>query len=520
VLWSLTIGAAMVMLFSGIASAAPSSPQRVGLAQPSPTVPSPAATVVDADTINYDSQQQVITAQGNVRVTLARYRLFADRAQYNLRTSVVTAAGRVRLVDGQGQELRGDELTYNTRTEEGFLVPAQGTLERRVIIKGNRLDVSPNRYLAQNATVTTCDPARPAYHLTARQIEVRPGEAVIARDATLYVGGRKLVTLREFVASLRPEEEGTQFPTFGGDRIDRFWVGYRLPVRVADVTGRLALKVGLSSGPMPLLSLTRGAGSLTTTLRLGRTQTFDTRAEFDLLRYDVAEIGVSLAPQRIGSTSFVWKASALVGWYAEHLSGVQTAKFDGAVSIGTSAPITPRLSYAVEGGVNISGYATGASRTVVTYGASLTYTLDALTSVTVGYARAAIQGATPLSIDVVDPADTISIGVTRAVPFRYRVSAAVAHNLALSETVYQGALFVVTGRRLELGVEAQYNTRLAAFEVLDLTVRVICDCVDAVFRYRASRGEISFEIGLMDFPPRSAPFVPRPAPTPSGLPER
>jgi LPS-assembly protein len=509
----------MVMLFSGVAAAAPPAP-RSTVAQPSPA-PAPTSTIVDADTITYDSQQQVITAQGNVRVTLGRYRLFADRAQYNLRTSVVTAAGRIRLVDTLGQELRGDELTYNTRTEEGFLVPAQGRLQQRVILKGDRLDVSPTRYLAQNSTVTTCDPDHPIYQVTARQIEVRPGQAVIARDAALYVGGRRLVTLREFRASLREGEDGTQFPTFGGDRIDAFWLGYRLPVKVADATGRLAIKVGVSSGPMPLLTLSRGMGSFTATLRVGRTQTSDTRAEFDLLRYDVGELAVTLAPQRIGSTPLEWKASALAGWYSEQLSGIQTTKLDGTLSVGTGAPITPRLSYAVAAGVNVSGYGTGASRTIATYGASLTYTLDPFTSLTVGYAHASIQGATPLSIDVIDPADTVSIGVTRAVPFRYRFSAAVAQNTALSETIYQAALFVVAGPRLELGAEAQYNTRLAAFDALDLTVRVICDCVDAVFRYRASRGEVSFEIGLMDLPPRGAPFVPRPAPAaPSGLPER
>jgi hypothetical protein len=127
---------------------------------------------------------------------------------------------------------------------------------------------------------------------------------------------------------------------------------------------------------------------------------------------------------------------------------------------------------------------------------------------------------TPLSIDVIDPADTISVGLTRSVPSRYRLAASVAYNMVLAETVYQGALFVVAGRRLELGVEAQYNTRLTTFEVVDLTVRVICDCVDLVFRYRASRGEVSFEVGLMDFPPRPAPFVSRPVPPPPLLPDR
>jgi len=76
----------------------------------------PVPVTLEADSIVYDSAGQVVTAQGNVRMTLRRYRLFADAARYDLRTQIVVATGNVRMVDARGHELRGRALTYNART--------------------------------------------------------------------------------------------------------------------------------------------------------------------------------------------------------------------------------------------------------------------------------------------------------------------------------------------------------------------------------------------------------------------
>ena len=498
--WSLIVAACVVFVFASAASA------------------QPAPTTIDADVITYDSLQQVVTAQGNVRTIFRQYRLFADAAQFDLRTGVVVATGRVRLVGLQGQELRGRALTYNTRTEVGFLESSEGVVERRVYLRGDRLEVSPDRFVAYDSTVTTCDPSRPLYRIVARRIEIIPNQEIVAHEASIYLGTRRLFSVMRFAVSLRPREEGSSLPGFGSNTVDGFWVDYRLPVRVSSASGRLHVKYGAQSGVMALLSLTRPAPAFTTTLRLGRTQTIDDRQAFHLLRYDVAEISAASRSMSIGQTPFSWSVSAAAGWFSEQISGVATTRLDGEVGI-TSRPIPvgPRLVFTTGAAFRVSSYGTGAVRTITSLNAALVYALDGYTTMALSYQLVTIHGSTPLVIDVVDPASTGSLAVVRAVPGRYRIAALVAHNTALSETKYYAAIGAFVTPRLELGVSAIYNARLAAFEDIDYMLRRICDCIDVVIRYRQVRREFSIELGLVGFPERDAPFVPRAIPQPPAL---
>lgn len=490
----------------------------------------PLPITVDGDVITYDSVNQIVTAQGSVRTTFKRYTLFADALRYDLRSQIAVATGHVRVVDVQGRELRGKTLTYNNRTEEGILEPTEGLVdrERRVYLRGQRLDFSPNRFVTYESLVTTCDPRRPLVHLTARRIEIVPDEEIVAYQASVYVGNRRLWTLPRFVVSLRPGEEGTVFPGFGVNNVDGYWVDYHFPLRLGDDRGRFNVKYGTTSGIMGLLTFTHKEPGFNTTLRLGRTQiTQEQRlfsGVFNLLQYDVAEIGAESRPVRIASTPFSWTLSGTAGWYGERLSAQQlldlgraanisTSRLDAQVSLGSSRiPLAPRLTYGIQAAFRVSSYGTGNVRTIASYGADLAYQVDPFTVATLGYSRGVISGMTPLSLDVVDPADTISAGITRVVRDRYWLAFSAAHNAALSETKLSGVVAVVVSPRWELSASAVYNTRLAAFEDIDYGIRYLCDCVDVMVRYRSTRGEISLEFGLLGFGEKRTVTVPRSVP--------
>lgn len=488
--WSLIVAVSVLVVFARSASA-----------QSTPLT-------IEADVITYDAIQQVVTAQGNVRTSFRRYRLFADAARFDLRTGIVTASGRIRLVDPQGQELRGRALTYNTRTEEGVLEDAEGVVERRVYVRGSRLDVAPGRFVAHESTVTTCDPARPLYRITARRIEVVPNQELVAHHASLFLGNRRLFTVPRYAVSLRPTGERTQLPGIGTNAVDGLWVDYRLPVLFGSGEGQIHLKYGAQSGPMVLLTLTFQQPAFTTRLRLGRTQTVDDRQIYNLLRYDVAEVNATRSV-RIGTTAFSWTASATAGWYSEQISGVTTSRLDGEVAIASDPIPVGSLTLTTRGALRVSGYGTGALRTVTTLTASLATNLDPHTTASLGYSLVEVRGSTPLTIDVVDPASTVSLGVVRAVPDRYRVAATVSVNTAIPETRLLASVGLVVTRNVEVGIAVDYNTRLSTFEDIDYTLRWICDCVDVVIRYRQVRREFSVEFGLVGFPERGSPFVPR-----------
>ncbi len=490
----------------------------------------PLPITVDGDTITYDSVNQVLTAQGHVHTTFRHYTLFADALRYDLRSQIAVATGHVRVIDSEGRELRGKTLTYNNRTEQGILEPTEGLVdrERLVYLRGERLDFTPNRFVSHESFVTSCDPRRPLVHVTARRIEIVPEEEIVAYQATVYLGNRRLATYPRFVVSLRPGEEGTVFPGFGSDNVDGYWIDYHFPLRFGADRGRFDVKYGTTSGIMGLLTLIHKAPAFNTTLRLGRTQTHQeerlARGSFDLIQYDVAEISAETKPVRVGSTRFSWTLSGAAGAYSERLNAAQMADLGRPANISTSRldaqlllgseriPLAPRLTYGIQAAFRVSSYGTGDVRTITSYGADLAYKLDPYTTATLGYSRAIITGMTPLSLDVVDPGDTISAGVTRAVTDRYRIEASVAHNAALSQTKLAGLVAVIVSPRWELSVSGVYNTRLAAFEDIDYGVRFVCDCVDVIARYRSVRRDFSLEFGLLGFGERHAPTVPRSVP--------
>ncbi len=486
----------------------------------------PLPITVDADTIMYDSVQQVVTAQGRVRMLFKRYTLYADAARYDLRTQIVVATGRVRVIDTLGRELRGRTLTYNNRTEEGVLERTEGIVdrERRVYLRGTRLDFSPDRFISHESSVTSCDPRRPLVHITAKRIEIVPEEEIVAYDASVYFRGRRVYTARQFVMSLRPDEPAILVPGFGYNDIDGYWVDNKTRIRTPAVRGTFHLKYGTASGIMGLLALTHKEPSFSTMLRVGRTQTVDDRRFFNLLQYDVAEVRAEGKPVPIGSTPLSWTLAGGAGWFSErltaqqlvdlgHPANVATSRLDGQVTLQTSRiPLAPKLTYGIQTGIRISSYGTGDVRTSTSYGADLVYQMDSFTTVTLGYTRLIISGATPLVLDVVDPEDTVFLSLVRAVPDRYTVSARVAHNSALAETKLNGALALIVSPSLEFSASAVYNTRLSAFEDIDYALRVICDCVDVSVRYRQVRREIALEFGLLGFGQRQVPIAPRSTP--------
>ncbi|MGF1481492.1 MAG: DUF3769 domain-containing protein [Cyanophyceae cyanobacterium] len=103
-------------------------------ATPAPTEESPAnvptvepLSVVEvmADQQEYDEQQEVITAQGNVEIRFARAVLTADRLQVNIPNRVAVAQGNVTLRRGE-QVLRGERFEYLFFQNTGSITNAGG----------------------------------------------------------------------------------------------------------------------------------------------------------------------------------------------------------------------------------------------------------------------------------------------------------------------------------------------------------------------------------------------------------
>ncbi len=147
----------------------------------------------------FASQGVVIRYQGST--------VSARSLRWNRDQGLVEAEGDVRIDSGVGggsEAWRGSKATYNffTRTvvAENFRLG-----QRPFFASGSRIVGSSitNRLVALDAMVTTDDVAEPAYRIRARQIEVRPGEYLEARNASLYVGNSRVFTWPVYRKSLR-----------------------------------------------------------------------------------------------------------------------------------------------------------------------------------------------------------------------------------------------------------------------------------------------------------------------------
>ncbi len=473
----------------------------------------PAPITVEADTITYDSAQQVVSAEGNVRLVGRRYRIFADAARYDLRAQVAIATGRVRIIDDQGRELRGRSLTYNILTDEGILEPSEGIIdrERRIFMRADRVEFSPQRVVTHQGFVTSCEPERPLVYVTARRIEIIPKEALVAHDASVFLAGRRLYSTPRFVVSLVPGEEGVLVPGFGYSDVDGYWLDHRARVLVGDARGMLRMKYGTESGAFAFLTLAHRDPAYTTMLRLGRTQTQDHREGFNLLPFVVAEARAESAPVRIAQTPLFWSVAGGAGWFADERAGVSTTRLDARLAVQSGAiSLGPQWTLRTGASFQMSVYGTAAAvRTVAGLDVDLVYAVDPQTTVTLGYTLRGVGDASPLLVDDVDRESTVRLTVARTLTDRYRASASIAYNTFLAETKFTGTLGYIVSPSFEFAVSAVYNARLATFEDIDYTLRGICDCVDVVVRYRQIRREVSIEFGLLGFVERGAPFVPR-----------
>jgi hypothetical protein len=101
-----------------------------------PTTPTPVEQVdvieVIADRQEYNNQQQVVTAEGNVVMNFAQAVLTADRLQVNLADRIAVAQGNVVLTRGQ-QVLRGEKFEYYLVQDRGVVINAQGEVDQATL---------------------------------------------------------------------------------------------------------------------------------------------------------------------------------------------------------------------------------------------------------------------------------------------------------------------------------------------------------------------------------------------------
>lgn len=167
-------------------------------AQPAPPAPPPAEDVPEvtaprdpaadeisfsADQLDYDSDNDIVTATGDVRLYRRADRLRADRVIWNRRTGKVRAEGNIVIVNPEGDTAYGDAIELTDSLRDGVVDNMLVVLDRGGRIaarRGSRLDgvvtLNDAAYTPCNVVDSRGCPKSPSWKVTAVKVVYNPAK--------------------------------------------------------------------------------------------------------------------------------------------------------------------------------------------------------------------------------------------------------------------------------------------------------------------------------------------------------
>jgi LPS-assembly protein len=146
-----------------------------------------------ADLLEYDNEQDVVTATGDVRLYRRSERLRADKVVWNRKTGRVTAEGSVVVVNPQGDSAYGDKVELTDSLKDGVVENMLVVFDaggRVAAQRGERHE--DGSFTVDNAAYTPCSvtdssgcPKEPSWKITAARVIYEP-----AKKRLRYSGAR------------------------------------------------------------------------------------------------------------------------------------------------------------------------------------------------------------------------------------------------------------------------------------------------------------------------------------------
>jgi lipopolysaccharide assembly outer membrane protein LptD (OstA) len=171
----------------------------------------------EADFIDYDNEERVLSLMGRARVRYQNITLQADTIVYTVANDLFQARGKPQLVEGRDTTV-GDFMAYNIKTRRGRVSYAFTRFDDTYVTGNNIVKTRDNRLYIEQGDYTTCqNPQHPHYYFYGRHILAVPDDKVVGRPVVMNIGDAPVAVLPYFVMPLRRgRRSGWLTPSWGG----------------------------------------------------------------------------------------------------------------------------------------------------------------------------------------------------------------------------------------------------------------------------------------------------------------
>ena len=160
--------------------------------------------VYTADNIEYLKAEKVVIGTGNVKVVVEDENvvLTADKVTIDLYQKMAYAEGNAALKQ-QDRILKGNNITFDFLTKQGFVDSAKVFVQPWSIY-GKNIEKDPeDNVFINNGYMSTCPLDEPHWRITAKKMEIYPGDKIVARNVVVYIGSVPIFYWPKFSDSLK-----------------------------------------------------------------------------------------------------------------------------------------------------------------------------------------------------------------------------------------------------------------------------------------------------------------------------
>jgi LPS-assembly protein len=190
-----------------------------------------------ADTLSYDEETGIASAEGNVELVFGTRTMRADRIRYDSTTGEADLSGKVRYKDAD-EEFAFDRITINLDSEKGILY--NGTIRissSNYQIASQKIEkTGKSSFLIEKGMLTTCpcDP-EPDWKFEVRRAQVTLDKYAVGKDITFRIRGVPVLWLPWGAFPVKmTRQSGLLLPNFSSNQSR----GYTLQVPYYQVINR------------------------------------------------------------------------------------------------------------------------------------------------------------------------------------------------------------------------------------------------------------------------------------------